>query len=129
MAKFSFTNVQVDKCGGAGISLPHDATATFDTVFVTNCGEGIIARDPASVWSALGLPSDIDPQLVAQVLQSLSANAGADDEQKARITQQSELGHLLQNAANWTTIASNLIQLSASMYCQQAIDFFKGLSR
>lgn len=119
------TNVHIEGCD-IGISVPRGADVKFNGGALINCGKGIEERDPPSVLETLGLPRDTPPEVVVKALTILKGHTAAPPEQKIALLKRL-IVPFLQNASSATSIAVNLIDLSTSMYADQAMNFFRSL--
>lgn len=119
------SNVYVKGCR-TGISVSHGADVKLNGATLINCGKGIEERDPPSVLETLGLPRDTPPEVVVKALTILKGHSAAPPEQKIALLKRL-IVPFLQNASSATSIAVNLIELSTSMYADQAMNFFRNL--
>jgi hypothetical protein len=118
-----FTNIHIEDCG-TGISMPSDAPVEFNGLTIKGCVQAIEMRDPPSLLTSLGLPSDTPPQLLIEALNILQANSSSPLENKTEILQTSSLFNWLGASANLTSITGLLIQAQQNGYVNSIINMF-----
>ncbi|VVP28283.1 hypothetical protein PS732_04253 [Pseudomonas fluorescens] len=120
----SMKNITIRNCGGVGMSVPQgfSKSVAIDGLDISNCAEGgFVERDPISVMAKLGLPPETPYSALLDALNMLQANSSAPSGKKAEIVNQSQLGPILQKAANATSIVKNMVDISSSPKLQQLI--------
>lgn len=116
-----FTNIHIENCG-TGVSMSSDAPVEFNGLTIKGCQKAIEMRDPPSLLSSLGLPSETPPELLIEALKILQSNSSSPLEKKTEALQGSSLFNWLGASANLASITGLLIQAQQNGYINSIIN-------
>jgi len=108
------TNIVANNNGGDGVRIEGNIDVEIDGLTAEgNGGQGLNIIQPQTIFDKLGLPTDTDPALLAELLAKLQTENSIEEKEKTIVS--SRLGQFLRkHGINITTIAANLLSIAAS---------------
>lgn len=108
------TNITTKNNGRDGVRIEGDIDVEIDGLTAEgNGGQGLNIIKPQTILDQLGLPTDTDPALLAELLAKLKTANSIEEKEKTIVS--SRLGQFLRkHGINITTITANLLSIAAS---------------
>ncbi|NMZ13331.1 hypothetical protein HBO07_18790 [Pseudomonas proteolytica] len=115
MANIRLYGVNASGNAGDGIKIAGNADVLIDGLIANNnggSGLNIISKD--NLYQKLGLPNDIDPDILSKILVEISKNPAAETAKK--IVESSDLyAYILQAGLDITTFTANLVAIATGV--------------
>jgi hypothetical protein len=113
--KVIYTGGSITNCGTV-LDVPSNSNAhiEFNGTHMANNGVFLHQRDPVSLMQTIGLPKDADVKDLIDCLKALEAIPKGDTVRQMNAIKGSSLWGCIGNAANITTIFSNLVAIANS---------------